>query len=315
MKKNTPFNSFIEVYQQHHAPNNPLKQTDETFVELEKTFLSIFQLGLFETYDFLYQKCKNTDDFKKWIIDLKGEAFFSSAESQFNQRKKTEAKPLSTGNTLTAEQHVFWQEQGYLKIENLISEHDCDAVSALICNTLSIKLQDERSWYPKHEKLQGLMLQLYQDSAIAHIRNNEQIRAVFVDLYGNQNILPNTEKVSYNPPVTAHYTFKGSPLHWDIDFNIGPRYYIQGLLYLNDVPADRGAFTVIPAFHHQIKDFLQKYETTEMAIDALRNKGLEQPVPGKKGDLIVWLESLPHAASPNHSNWPRFVQYISFNPD
>lgn len=315
MNTNSPFNSFIEIYQQHHSANHPSKQTDKVFVELENTFLSIFQLGLFETYNFLYNDCKSTADFKRWIIALKGESFFSAAESQFNQWKKSEVKSVFTSNTLTTEQHAFWQQHGYLKIEGLISETDCDAVSTLICNTLGVNVQDEGSWYPKHEKLQGLMLQLYQDSAIACIRNNDQVKAVFAALYDNENILPNAEKVSYNPPVTEQYTFKGSPLHWDINFNIGPRYYIQGLLYLNDVPADRGAFTLIPGFHHQIKDFLQGHETAEMAMNALRNKGLEQPVAGKKGDLIVWLESLPHAASPNYSNLPRFVQYVSFNPD
>jgi ectoine hydroxylase-related dioxygenase (phytanoyl-CoA dioxygenase family) len=37
------------------------------------------------------------------------------------------------------------------------------------------------------------------------------------------------------------------------------------------------------------------------------------PVPGKKGDIVLWLQTLPHAASANHSDLPRFVQYISFS--
>ncbi|MNR16299.1 hypothetical protein D3C85_1328940 [compost metagenome] len=62
-----------------------------------------------------------------------------------------------------------------------------------------------------------------------------------------------------------------------------------------------------------MEEYLSRFDDPESAMTALRNKGLQIPIEGKKGDLIVWLESLPHAASPNHSDSPRFVQYVSFN--
>lgn len=312
---NSSISSFIEIYRLHHHPINPQKQTDESFTQTEQLFLNTFQLGLFEVYDFLYSKCLGSEHFKQWIIELKGQDFFNTATLQFQKLENDKNKPKETGfvDILTTEQHAFWKTNGYLKIEQTINEPDCDAVTELICQTLNIDLTDSETWYPQHGLLQGLMLQKYQDEAIANIRNHPQIRAVFSSLYQHNNILANCEKVSYNPPVTPHFSFKGSPLHWDIDFETGPRYYIQGLLYLNDVPADRGAFTLIPGFHHQIEDYLTRFDHPESAIADLRNKGLEIAVEGKKGDLIVWLESLPHAASPNHSDLPRFVQYVSFN--
>ena len=51
----------------------------------------------------------------------------------------------------------------------------------------------------------------------------------------------------------------------------------------------------------------------ELALETLRDSEEIIALAGKKGDLIVWLESLPHAASPNYSDQPRFVQYISFH--
>lgn len=311
---NSLSNTFIRLYQLHHSAKQPVKQTSNAFFEKEKVFLSLFGLGLFETYDFLYQKCQDADDFKNWIKALKGEDFFLNAEKQFNLLDNNrDPEPYRPG-ILSDEQQLIWKKQGYLQIENLIDAADCDAVVDLICDTLAINLENEETWYHQHEKLQGLMLQLYQDETIARIRNNSLVKDVFMDLYRNKQILPNCEKVSYNPPINAHFSFKGSPLHWDFDVAKGPQYYIQGLVYLNDVPSDRGAFTVIPAFHHQIEEFRSAFETTEAALQALRGKGLEKPVPGKKGDLIVWLEALPHAASPNHSCLPRFVQYINFSP-
>lgn len=307
--------SFLEIYRLHHHPKQPQKQNNESFNTAEQNFLNTFQLGLFEIYDFLYSKCLDTNHFKHWIIDLKGQDFFNTASMQFHelQNKNNNEQKIGFVDVLTNEQHEFWNTQGYLKLAQVINEVDCDAVCELICETLNIDLTAPQTWYPQHELLQGLMLQKYQDEAIANIRNNVQIKQVFSSLYQHNNIFPNTEKVSYNPPTTQHFSFKGSPLHWDIDFQIGPRYYIQGLLYLNDVPANRGAFTVIPGFHHQIDEYLTKFDDPETAIGVLRNKGLEIPVEGRKGDLIVWLQSLPHAASPNYSDSPRFVQYVSFN--
>ncbi|RZK42715.1 MAG: phytanoyl-CoA dioxygenase, partial [Pedobacter sp.] len=131
-------------------------------------------------------------------------------------------------------------------------------------------------------------------------------------LYGGKNVVPNTEKLSYNPPENTQYRFAGSPLHWDIDFNSGIQYHIQGLIYLNDVPAKRGALTLIQGFHHEIETFLAGHPSPEVAIEKLRTENRQIAIAGKKGDLIVWLEALPHAASPNQSDQPRFVQYVSF---
>jgi hypothetical protein len=63
--------AFLEIYRLHHHPKHPQKQTDESFIQTEQNFLNIFQLGLFEVYDFLYTKCIDTENFKHWIITLK----------------------------------------------------------------------------------------------------------------------------------------------------------------------------------------------------------------------------------------------------
>ena len=308
---------FLEQFRLHHHPANTNKKADESFLRLEKLFLSIFEIGLFETYSFIYSRCKDEHDFKAWLIDLKGAEFYLHAVVQFNlstsETGRLEKK--HSDDPLSLVQHDFWKQQGYLKIEQLVSEADCDAVCDFICHHLGISLADPATWYPEHQLIQGMMVQFYQGKEIETIRKNEKIRQVFASLYGSEQIYPNTEKVSYNPPVTGSHFFSGSPLHWDIDFTTGPAYYIQGLVYLNDVPANRGAFSLIPGFQHEIDTYLRQYEDPQQAILALRDKDLEQFIPGKKGDLIVWQQALPHAATPNRSDLPRFVQYVSFIKD
>lgn len=193
-----------------------------------------------------------------------------------------------------------------------MADEDCDAVTKFICNTLGVNLSNSATWYPKHQLLQGLMLQLYQDKVLSKIRENISIRKVFSDLYKSKNIIANCDKVSYNPPVSDSFKFMGSPLHWDINFDQMPGYYIQGLVYLNDVLENRGPIQLIPGFHSYFDQFINEYGSPVAAIESLRDANIAQPVTGQKGDLILWLNTIPHAATANHSDLPRFVQYVSY---
>lgn len=304
---------FLSIYRSKNNPQQPNSLADSDFTKTERYFLNLFEIGLFEVYEFLYHNCTSDSDFKNWLVSLKGESFYEEKRILFNQwlahREKEETFTVPTILTPTA--FEFWEKQGYLHLNNIIPEQDCDEVVALICETLQIDLQQSATWYPQNEKLMGLMLQLYQGKPIEKIRNNEKLFAIFADLYQSNNLIPNCEKVSYNPPETNSFKFLGSNLHWDIDFAEGPKYYIQGLVYLNDVPANRGAFTLVPGFHQNIEKVLSQ-QAPETAIEEIRKQEKIKYIDGKKGDLILWLQSIPHAASPNNSDCPRFVQYVSF---
>lgn len=304
---------FIRTYFENHRPNVVPKQKDDQLMLTEKMFLAFFKVGIFDTYQFLYQDCRDATHFNDWLIGVNGIEMYIKSVQDFNEWLSAGvAKNACLPQLLGQSEMDFWAENGYLKVSGLVPDQDCEEVVSFIKNHLGIQSNDPESWYQPHESLQGLMFQHYQADCIYKIRDNPNLQAVFAQLYGNQNIIPNTEKLSYNPPENEQYRFAGSPLHWDIDFNRGVQYHIQGLIYLNDVPAERGALTLIPGFHHQIETFLSEYSSPELAIEQLRTANCEVAVAGKKGDLIVWLEALPHAASPNHSDQPRFVQYVSF---
>lgn len=118
--------------------------------------------------------------------------------------------------------------------------------------------------------------------------------------------------LGYMPPLSTGYPFNGSPLHWDIDLEMGPRYHIQGMVYLHDIDEESGAFSLIPKMHHQFQSLIREHGGMHEAAEALRTDNSAVKIAGKKGDLIVWLETMPHAATPNESHHPRFVQYISY---
>lgn len=304
---------FLSLYRSNRSPQSFGSENDQDFQAAERYFLSVFEIGLFEVYEFLYQHCKDDLQFENWLISLKGEAFYHQKRLIFNNwyEHKENTDTFSEVNELTMDELDFWEKNGYLQLRNIFSDDDCDSVVNLICETLGVNLAIPETWYPQHEKLQGLMVPLYQGAAIEKIRKNEKLFRIFSQLYRSQKLIANCEKVSYNPPETSTFKFMGSPLHWDIDFNVGPQFYIQGLVYLNDVPKDRGAFCLVPGFQHKIADTLVG-RTPEEAIAFVKDNEDTIYLEGKKGDVILWLESLPHAATPNNSNLPRFVQYLSF---
>jgi ectoine hydroxylase-related dioxygenase (phytanoyl-CoA dioxygenase family) len=178
---------------------------------------------------------------------------------------------------------------------------------------LGADLSRPETWYTNHAGWHGLMLQLYQDAHIHAIKTLPCIRQLFTELYDTSNIIANTEKVSFNPPETATWKFVHDKLHWDIDFANPDPQYIQGLVYLDDVPENRGPLTVVPGFHHRFDDWMGQYPDPDEAQQAMRNTFTGTPVPGKKGDIVLWLQAIPHAASANHSGLPRFAQYINFS--
>lgn len=305
---------FLSSYRAYHQQNSNFTTNEKIFLKKEKIFLSIFQLGIFEVYQYLYGGgCQSDEDFKDWIIALKGKDFYYQAEKKFvdweNGNLEINNQPI---DVLTEDQHLFWQLNGFLQIEQVVKPDDCDAVIKIITDELKIDLANPQTWYPQSEKLKGLMLQIYQGDAIAKIRNSDLVKNIFHSLYKSTAIVPNCEKLSYNPPENENFKFAGSSLHWDIDFNIGPRFYIQGLVYLNDVPENRGPLTLIPGYHKKIEQILATDSNPHQIMETIKNQNLEKKLPGKKGDLLLWLETLPHAASPNQSDFPRFVQYVSF---
>ncbi|RZM29936.1 MAG: hypothetical protein EOO88_02905 [Pedobacter sp.] len=264
---------------------------------------------------FLYAECTSFNHFQAWLVELKGSEFLAQASVRFNEwlNRQTTVDVAPEYKLLNNEQIQCWEEKGYLRVSDLVEPTLCEEVKMLICKHMGLSLSDPDSWYKAHPDWHGLMLQVYQDESIEAIRKHTNVYQLFSELYGSQHIIANTEKVSFNPPVTNSWKFRSGALHWDIDISKPIEYYIQGLIYLDDVPEDRGPLNVVPGVHLKFDEWTKSYATLDEAHEAMRSQMKAVPVPGKKGDIVVWRHTLPHAASANYSSLPRFVQYLSFS--
>lgn len=286
------------------------------FDYIESIWMSFYGLGKFELLSFIFIDCKSLSHFQEWIITLKGRDFTAQATLKFNtwytDRQAENPIVQSHPKTLQSSELKFWEEQGYLRIPHAVDARLCDEVKSQIFKHLDLDIAAPESWYKTHPDWQGIMLQLYQNEYMEKLRQDARVKEIFAELYHTGAIIPNIDKLGYNPPETSGWKNGSSSLHWDLDLSRPVEYYIQGLVYLDEVPEDRGPLQVVPGFHLQFKDWIHQYPDLQQAHEKMRAMVTAQPVPGGKGDLILWQSTLPHSAGINRSALPRFVQYVSF---
>lgn len=308
------FQDFLAKLKEEAFLQGDRKDSSPEFLQKAKLFRGLFELNNQELYRFIFSEYRDAPHFEAWLRDRMGVMEFDRAKEDF-LRIDLDNRLTAGGyvnQVLTADQLDAWHKEGYLLVPQVVDEGDCDRVSAEICVQLGVDLEDSLTWCPANPKWQGILLFSAKNEAEEAIRHNPTIKAVFEDLYRHKELMSMRAPLGYMPPIATGYPFRGSPLHWDMDMQIGPRYHIQGMVYLHDVAPEGGAFSLIPKMHLQFEDLIKQYGDMHQAAEALRSQQMELKIAGKKGDLLLWIETMPHAATPNNSDKPRFVQYITF---
>jgi len=257
--------------------------------------------GTEEALRFLYTEKPSFEVFTDWLQASRPEPLVVPAGA-------------ISGNVLTAADHEFWTRNGYLVVRNAVSAADCAAARNAIWEYLGASPSDPESWYQPHSGKNGMMLSFFQHPALDNNRNSLRIRKAYEELYGSEDIYLLLDKVSFNPPETDNFKFRGSPLHWDVSLQLPVPFVLQGLLYLNDVDAAEGAFHCVPGFHDHIGSWLAEVPDNEEPRTYAAKTLKPVPVPGSAGDLVIWHQALPHCATPNTGTQPRMVQYIAWKP-
>lgn len=255
--------------------------------------------GLEETLRHLYNQRPTLEAFIQWMAST-NETFTSDT---------------ATADALTPTDLNFFEVNGYIVLKQAITAQQAGHARNAILERLQANLNDPATWYTKHEEQRGLMLTFYHHPALEFVRNAARVKKAYEQLYSTTLIHKVIDKVSFNPPVTPTFNFTGSPLHWDVSLVTPIPFKLQGLLYLNEVTADGGAFHCVPGFHKQIEGWLAGLPPGVNPRDEAIRTLKPVPVTGAAGDFIIWHQALPHCATANHSNKPRIVQYHTYLPD
>lgn len=279
------------------------KNANSDHTNWDNQIKTLYQLGIGmeDTLYFLYSEKPDFETFKTWI----------------NNRKRNTDQEIEnlTVNVLSEQDLEFWNRNGYVVVKNAISKEDCEATQKAIWEYLKMNPNEKESWYKRHEEQKGLMLNFSDHETLNRNRFSPKVKKAYEQLYGTTNIYKTIDKVSFNPPETDHFTFLGSPLHWDMSLKKPLTYGLQGLFYLTECKENDGAFHCVPGFHNQIDEWLDELEPHENPREKALKTLQPKPITGDAGDFIIWHNALPHCATPNRGENPRMVQYLTYLPD
>lgn len=284
--------------------------------QTDVTLLRAIGLGLEPTIAFLFREAPSFEAFEQHILDIHHGNVPHQRIEKFNRLLLNggSKNQESIQQVLTAEELACWETNGYVIIRNAISKEDCDATIKVLCDFLNIDRNDPQTWYQPNNAKQGIMVQLFQHPVLEKNRHSDKIRQAYEQLWNRTDIWVTTDRVGFNPPENAQWTFPGPYLHWDVSLNIPIPFGLQGILYLADTAENQGAFTMVPGFHHRIENWLQQLpEGADPRNEDLYALGAK-PLAANAGDFIIWHQALPHGSSRNTSQLPRIVQYINYQP-
>ena len=216
-------------------------------------------------------------------------------------------------DTLTEQDLSDFEEQGYVIVRQAVPQSDLDDLMEMFNTYLGL---EPSTWYQPPHRQSGFV-ELYQHRALWQTRQRPRVYQAFAQLFGRARVRVGVDRASMKLPVREEYPGWGSGLglHWDIvhkqpdPIPLG----LQGVLAVTDTDETMGGFFCVSGIHKYCHEWQINHasEQNPMRPDVT---GLElKPVPCAAGSLIIWHVGLLHGSLPNHSERPRFVQYIKMH--
>ena len=298
------------------SARNPAPPMSSDWV-LTNTLLAGLQLGLQETLHRLFNNRPSFEDFENWVLEMNGGALDPALVARLNvalsdegvqgQPADPHAEPV-----LSAADLEFWNKNGYVIVHDAVPPENCAAAAEAICEFVGAKWDVPSTWYSGPQG-NSTWVPLMRHPALLANRQSPRIRRAFAQIWNREDLWVNTDQSGFNPPETAGWRFPNPKLHFDVSLTRPIPFGVQGILYLNDTPAEQGAFTCVPGFHHQLETWLETMpknadpRTADFSAHAV-------PIAGRAGDFVIWNNALPHAGSPNRGKLPRIAQYMIYRP-
>jgi ectoine hydroxylase-related dioxygenase (phytanoyl-CoA dioxygenase family) len=217
---------------------------------------------------------------------------------------------------LTPEQMDFYNENGYLLVEGLLSPEEA-ATLRRETHDLAARLQRHRdidaTWgsarelkeaqngaAPKTQLLHCHDVQ-FQSAAFSRLIVDERVTGVAADIIGSPNVQLHHTKMFIKPPE------KGSPfpLHQDAPFFPHERHsMIAVILHFDDAPLEKGCVRVVPGSHK--RGMLPHIPTGGHHLDPAEYPvESATPIPARAGDALFFSYLTIHGSGINQSGEAR----------
>lgn len=289
--------------------------------ELDRLVLDSLGLGIVEPPRFLLQERPTFAGFEAWVAQTLGAALSPAAVAKTNRLverflagnfRSFPAAETIEHPVLSDEEMAFWEESGYVVLKNAIPREDAKASGQAVLDFLGLDADQPEQWYRRE---QVFWADLFQHPLLNRNRSSARIRKAFAQIWGTEELVASVDRTSFNPPLKEGADHSGpSRLHWDTSIAPPIRFDVLGILYLNDVAENQGAFRCVPGFHRKIESWLSTLPegVNPREVD-LEDQGVVS-VPGNAGDLVIWRQELPHGSGRNTAGIPRIAQYITMYP-
>ncbi len=309
----------IGIYQLKRlwAKNLLNQQGEPSELALDSALLDLLGLGLLPSFRFLHENKPSFEAFEHWVASHHGGIISNELVQQCNAlfiqtvHDKTQQEANRVVDTLTENDLLFWEKNGYVIIREAISPSDCKASRDAICSFLQVDEHEPTTWYNNLQLLEGIMVTLYRHPALDKNRTSSKIRRAFEQVWKRNDLIVTTDKTGFNPPETDSFKYRGVGLHWDVSLATPIPFGTQGILYLTDTKPNQGALTLVPGFQNKIEQWLGHLPQNINPRDIDFSKDAI-PIAANAGDFIIWHHALPHSGSPNRAELPRIVQYMNW---
>lgn len=242
---------------------------------------------------------------------------------------------------LTAEQIEFYNENGYLKIENYLNEDEVETIYSELPKT--IELDSPRIILEDNGSVRSIFAPHFVNDTFRRLGRLDRFIIPSEQLVGSKIYLHqykvNTKKGLKGDWWEWHQDFP----YWHIDDGIKNPELVSIMLYLQDTDSSNGALLLIPKSHklgivkfakkdssisdekmkyndhHKNKDYLSslnsdiKFTVDHDLLTELAKKNSIVTASGKKGSILFFHGNLFHASNINLTPFDRDAIIITYN--
>lgn len=303
---------------QNKSANNYLLNQLDYFV------LDGLNMPLAKVVRYLLENTPSFEEFEKWLVLQNGSDISQNTIKKVNDavidfcENGQQDYPLKTiidTPAFTSDEIKFWKENGYIVLKEAVDKEECKELENAIWQYLDLTSTKPQNWADTKDRF---WLSEFSHPLLEKNKTSKKIHKAFEQLWGTDKLFNSTHRVSFNPPLDSTIKNYGpSNIHWDISLSTPVPFDLFGMLHLNDVKEEQGAFQCIPRFHKNLDTWLKALDKEINPREEILKEKYQKDivkVAVNAGDLVISSASLPHGSSINSSNYPRFVHYITMYP-
>lgn len=288
---------------------------------MDQFVLDGLELSVVDTMQYLNWQKPAFADFEAWILEKRGGRIAAETRDKINRavvafldgRHRVYPLPVDTQDRVfNKDDWACWEDNGYVVLSDAVPRDDCIALEQTIWNHLGMHPEKPEAWLARERMF---WINDFHHPLMDKNRRSRRIHQAYTEIWGTDELFLTVDQLSFNPPVAdERRQFGPSNIHWDASIAQPMPFDVLGVLYLNDVDENQGAFQCVPGFHRKIGAWLDALPNGTDPRKEILGAFTPVRIGGKAGDLIIWRQELPHGSSVNRGCRPRFAQYITMYP-